>query len=108
MNAYEFKDKELVNLTPHNITILGKYNKKLFDIPPQRPLRLKEEVISDDGLLIRKKYTLENEIPKKENRIYIVSLVAAKYIKRSDFAVPDVVRNSRGHIIGCKRFILAK
>lgn len=105
---YTFKGKDLVNLTPHNITILGEYSKPLFNIEPGNPLRLKEEVIYDDGLLLRKKYVMTEDIPKVKNRIYIVSLVVAKYIKRKDFATPSMVRDSRGHKIGCKRLILAK
>lgn len=106
--VYKFKGKNLVNLTPHNITILGEYNKPIFNIKPGNPLRLKEKVIYDDGLLLKKEYTMTEDVPKKENRIYIVSLVVAKYIEREDFAVPDIVRDSRGHKIGCKRLILAK
>lgn len=109
MKTYDYKNYKLVNLTPHDVVFLDDMNQPEFTIPSsKRPLRMREHIIEDDGLLIKKEYTIERDIPQVDDRIYIVSLVVAKYIEREDFAVPDVVRDSRNHIIGCKKLIRAK
>ena len=43
--GYESRKVELVNLTPHSVTLYGEDGKPLVDIPPSGSvLRLKEEV----------------------------------------------------------------
>lgn len=108
MKTYSYKNRELVNLTPHDVIFLDDMNQPEFTIPgSENPLRMREHIVEDDGLIIRKRYTIERNIPEVNNRIYVVSLVVAKYIERADFAVPDVIRDSRNHIIGCKKLIRA-
>jgi hypothetical protein len=110
--------KEIINLTPHEITIF-KWNGEIWKVLPksEQPLRLLEKrqlvdflngeipinevsFINIDG----------NQLPEqKEGVYYIVSRMIADAFKRPDFLVPDdLVRNDKGMIIGCKAFSIVK
>ena len=104
--------KEVINLTPHPVNILGKELK--IEIPSTGELRLSQERESvgtiptnlGDIPITKVKFNSRGVKlpPRKEDTIYIVSsLVCQAYPDRSDFFVPDdTVRDEKGAIVGCR------
>ena len=111
---------QLVNLTPHSITLCGSNGKPLMEIKPSGAvLRLKEEA-EDTGEkiagipVVRKRFVgLEGfSLPQRtENIVFIVSMPVALYLaSRPDIVAPDtgpesVVRDEKGRIVGIRRFL---
>jgi hypothetical protein len=98
---------QIINLTPHKITILG--DRKLVLEPSgiiPRAEQHREQVGSVDGIPInRVSYGSPVGLPEpKAGTIYIVSALTAKAAKgRKDlYIVDDSVRDESGRIIGCR------
>lgn len=121
-----------VNLTPHDINIIGEDNVIKYIIPPSGTIaRCKtEREITDYGYIYipinkpdsdnPRTFIISNhvEVPitqtkfgeveglpeKKHKTIYIVSSLVAQACKdRNDVFIPDdIVRNEEGKIIGCR------
>lgn len=105
---------EIVNLTPHAITIIGE-NKNLVIEPSGIVTRI-GSYTKTVGLLIAEnqgpfeipvtvtKYDEVENLPEPVNdTIYIVSAMVANAIKRHDLYIPnETVRDDKGRIIGCK------
>ncbi|OFO48805.1 hypothetical protein [Corynebacterium sp. HMSC073D01] len=106
---------EIVNLTPHSITIVGEDNSVLFELPgSQHPARVTEHVLKDAPL-----YTADTTVPcfsvgyssvvenlpdESPDSVYVVSqLVLQALPNRSDLYFPfPVVRDKNNQIIGCR------
>lgn len=107
---------EIVNLTNHKVTILDEKNNKKVEFDPHQgpPARCATDTtevtqIAYDGEQIPLTKTKMSEVlnlpDPKENTIYIVSLIVAAVAddSRNDLVIPDdLVRNERGHVIGCR------
>jgi hypothetical protein len=99
---------KLINLTPHVITVLLP-DGKLHIEPSGKTIRLSEEVEKIDEIkqipITKKQYGYADYVPEeKEGTYYIVSGLVASAMKRSDFLVPNTVRDENGKIIGCDSF----
>ncbi len=104
--------RQLINLTPHAVRILGDDNEIIAEIPPSgQVIRLEEEAIAVwevNGIqVVDKRLKTEGTKlpPESKGTMYIVPLAVAQSIKRRDLLVPDsLVRDSEGKVIGCRRF----
>jgi len=106
----------LVNLTPHEIKIVGEDGKTRLVIPPSGSVaRVKAEqtiVGFVNGIpVVRTTFGDVEGLPEPQpNTLYIVSsLVAQACSSRDDVVAPDtspqgVVRDEKGQIIGVRRF----
>jgi len=107
---------ELVNLTPHEIKIVGEDGEEKMKIPPSgKTARVKTEqqVVGEiEGIpVVRTAIGDVEGLPEpRENVVYIVSTLVAQAVPhREDVVAPDtspqgVVRDSEGRIVGVKRF----
>lgn len=100
----------IVNLTPHEISIYGMETQPQWIIPPSgsvaRAAETREElpaVISGMPVFRMSFGVVENLPEPAENTIYLVSgLVLARCAGRSDvFAPGEAVRDDKGRVIGC-------
>lgn len=94
----------LINLTPHDINIIGGETIKSSGVVR---LSVKTEVVGEvNGLPLTKKVFGEVEgLPEKEKgTLFIVSALVAGAVDRDDLIVPNVVRDDKGRIIGCDGF----
>jgi len=101
----------LVNMTPHSISIVDENNSVIKIIPTSGNLiRLKSSTVdsglSVDGVKITKTAFGEPEgLPgEQDGTYYIVSqIVKTALPNRKDLLVPaEMVRDTEGNIIGCK------
>lgn len=103
---------KIVNKTSHPITILDEENEvitRFGPAPAGMQARLKSittKIAEIDGIPISKtKYGILEGIPEpQEDVYYIVSQLVKNHLpNRHDLLVPaEVVRNERGHIVGCR------
>lgn len=110
---------QFINITPHSIDLIISNTK--ISIPPTGVVarcaveseQLATISASFDGMNfeIPLSQTKLGEIvglpPQLENTYYITSIVVAQkasQLGRQDVIVPDVVRDTKGNIIGCKGF----
>jgi hypothetical protein len=103
--------QNLINMTPHPITIVGVNNEVVLSIPvsgTQIRLKVSTETLSETILGVPVSKTIFGEpegLPEfQEGTWYIVSqLVKSALPSRTDLLVPaEVVRDSSGNILGCK------
>lgn len=105
---------KLINLTPHDITLVNRENNEITLVIPASGViaRLKSETVvtgqvTIDGFdveLTETRYGKIENLPDPEDGvIYITSsLVAGQCPDRSDVRIPnESVRNDKGQIIGC-------
>ena len=104
----------IINLTPHELTLVGNDGQVLARFPPSgQVLRLVEKTTSSTNLvhegveiplLTKSVGAAEDLPPREEGTLYIVSLpVALRYPERDDFVVPhDYVRDENGRVLGCR------
>lgn len=97
---------KLVNLTPHEINIVGEQS---MTIPPSgqvaRVAETTEIVSSVDGIpIIHKTFGKVEGLPEPQpDTIYIVSLLVAQAVEREDvLTIGETVRNDKGQVIGAK------
>ena len=109
---------ELVNLTPHDINLVDENLTSIRTFSSSGIVRIEEKMENAalmhllDGTAVNFKSSKLAGIyglpEASENTYYIVSMVVATALKgkRFDLVYPEVVRNDKGVIIGCKGFIL--
>lgn len=111
------KTKHVVNLTPHAITILSRWDGKVLARyePEETPARVSSETVHMGDLNgIPVTQTIFGEVtglpPEEENTWYIVSRMVAEAAKgRVDLLVPGLqVRDDDGRVIGCQSLDWAK
>lgn len=102
-----------INLTPHQVTLVDESGNIKHVIPQSGTvLRLAEQIepIGElDGIqIVRKRLAGLEQLPKPQAGVYyIVSLPIAQIARRPDFVVPDdLVRDSNGTVIGCRRLAI--
>lgn len=108
------KVKEIINLTPHSITIMNDNSIILRVIEPSGQLARVSvhtaytETIDFDNIEIPTSESVYGKVEglpeEKDSVIYIVSsLVAQRVPERNDVFIPnESVRDDHGRIIGCK------
>jgi len=109
-------EKKLVNLTPHEIRVVGEDGEERLVIPPSgKVARVRTEQTTVGQVnnipVVRTMYGDVEGLPEpSENTLYIVSTLVAQAVPyRDDVVAPDtspngVVRDEEGRIIGVKRF----
>jgi len=108
---------ELVNLTPHEIKIVGEDGKIRLVVPPSGQVarvKTEQQVIGsvNDIPIVKTEFGDVEGLPEpREGVYYIVATLVAQAMKgkREDVVAPDtspqgVVRDSEGKIVGVKRF----
>jgi len=107
---------KLVNLTPHEIKIVGENGEERLVIPPSgivARVRTEQTLVRYvNGIpIVRTTFGDVEGLPEPQpNTLYIVSSLVAQAVPyRNDVVAPDtspngVVRDSEGKIIGVKRF----
>lgn len=105
---------QLVNLTPHKITIIGSDGEVMCEIAPSGTIARAASVIVDDGSVdgipvVRTSYGLVEGLPEPiDGTMYIVSSLTATAARRSgrtteDLLIPGrMVRDEEGVILGCQ------
>lgn len=101
----------LVNLTPHPVTVVGQDGGTILTVQPSGQVLRLPEVTTPAGEiqgvpLVRKALDPAAELPpRQKGTYYIVSLPVAQAARREDFIIPDdLVRDEQGRVIGCRRF----
>lgn len=120
------KINKIINLTPHEIKIVGEDGEAIATFPPSgKVARVQQESVEIPEMtkklggikVVKTEYKeIDNLPPKEEGKIYIVSVVVLQALKqrgieRNDVVAPDtgpesVVRDFQGNIIGVKRFMV--
>lgn len=113
------KDIQLINLTPHTVTIVDEESRKILEVPPSGQVArvevMREPVGTLNGVpLVHNRYGDVQGLPEpREGTVYIVSLVVLQALqgKRNDVVAPDTspagaVRDEEGRIIGVKAFVV--
>jgi len=104
-----------VNLTPHEIRVVSQDGNVILVIPPSgrvaRVATTQEKVSEINGIPVIKTSIGDVQgIPEPQpDTVYIVSTLVAQAADRQDVVAPDTspqgaVRDSKGQIIGVKRF----
>lgn len=108
------EEKNIVNKTPHKITLLDEDDNIIRNLPPaDEPARLKtkEHIVdrvfedSNKGVPIKKTDIIGvKNLPKSnENKFYLVSRTLASKLNRDDLLAPnELIRDNEGNVIGCK------
>jgi hypothetical protein len=105
---------KIINTTPHPVNLILQDGKEIV-FHPEFLVRVKSETISSGNIswhgqeipLTRTLWGHVEGLPElKEDVLYIVSqLIKDRLPDRKDLLVPsEIVRNDKGHIIGCKAF----
>ncbi len=107
---------DLINLTPHPVNYMDEDNQVIFTLEKcENPPRLSQETIKLESIQFDKhlvnvtgtKFGETQNLPESKDGVYLVvsRLVLSANPERQDLLVPnDIVRNEKGHIIGCKSF----
>lgn len=105
---------EIINLTPHNITLIGAKNLKFTRA--KKPARVQTKYVKDDennvlsdngNRMYIKKYIRTTNLPKpKKDTLYIVSsVIAVHHPNRNDLIVPyHIVKDKDNIPVGCLGF----
>lgn len=107
-----YGQKTIVNLTPHEVACLT--NDTMIRIPPSgKVVRVNSQCESFGSLngipVVKCVESVPIGIPAPvDGKVYLVSSVVAKAVKRNDVLSPDtsddgVIRDGNGYIIGVKR-----
>jgi len=106
-------ETKIINLTPHEVTVVGSNGEVLAKFPPSgqvaRCAVSRTAVGNINGIPVSKSVMgkIEGLPDKADDTLYIVSRVVAEAAKgvRDDLVIPDdAVRDDKGVIIGCKGF----
>jgi len=107
-------ERNLINLTGHDVTMLDENNNPILIIPSSGIIRLEESIVPAGSIsavagelndssatvnvpLTKKSYGGTNLPEKQEGVMYVVSLAVAQYAKengRYDFLVPSEIQRS--------------
>ena len=98
----------IINLTPHKINVIKEGYNQIIE-PSGKVIRLEETCIylgNVNGInVVKKEYGYADYIPPVvDGTLYIVSGLVASAMRRSDFLVPNTIRDENGQIIGCDSF----
>jgi hypothetical protein len=100
----------IVNLTPHPVTVI-RDGTIVMTVPPSGQVLRLPEMTEYHGKVVGVEVVVKAldpraELPPRERgTYYIVSLPVAQAARRPDFLVPDdLVRDEEGRVIGCRRF----
>lgn len=105
---------QLVNLTPHKITIIGTDGETVREIAPSGTIARAASVVVDDGSvdgvpIVRTTFGQVEGLPEPDSEtMYIVSSLTVSAARRSDRTTEDLlipgrmVRDSEGVILGCQ------
>lgn len=102
---------KIVNLTPHDINIIGEIGEVVQTFPASGELARcsvsREQVDAINSVPVNR--TVFGEVTglpeQQEGVVYIVSALVAQATKRDDVLIPDdAVRDEQGRIIGCRAF----
>ena len=116
----------LINLTPHEITVVGEDGEPIATFPPsgkvarvqQNAEKIKEVEIRGVKIdVVRTEYSEIIDLPeKRENTVFLVSVLVLQALKqrgieRNDVVAPDTgpesaVRDEKGNIVGVRRFMV--
>ena len=105
----------LVNLTPHMVRVFSPSGKLLLTIPPSGTVaRLKnrdgQELILPGGVRLIKTHFGDPEgLPDPEPGVFFIvssmTRLSPQCVTRDDLISPrDLVRDTKGNVIGCKSF----
>lgn len=107
-------EMELVNLTPHAVSIVDDNGKLLKVYPASGYVARVEQterqvgMVDDVPLVVAKNGFIVGIPEKKLGVLYIVSQIVFAASRRKDLLVPTrFVRDEFGNIIGCQAFITA-
>jgi len=111
--------ERLINLTPHEITLVGSEGEVIASLPPSGTVARCKEVVETIGhltingkefpLIVKRLGEVENLPEPQEGTRFIVSLAVAKAAKRDDLLVPgQAVRDEKGRIIGTAAFAVVR
>lgn len=98
------KGKQVVNLTPHTITVRDENGKVLAEYPASgREARVNTRVATGSDGVDTIEYLAPQAPPKpKAGTIYVVSTLYAMAYNREDLRVVNgLIRDDQGRIIGC-------
>ena len=118
MGRKEKGEIELVNLTPHTITVYGEDGSKILEVKPSgivARVETETEVVGEvNGIpIVRTRFKEVGNIPEPgPDRMYIVSTLVLQAVgkDRPDLIAPDtaspesVIRDGNGRILGVRRF----
>lgn len=108
---------QLVNLTPHTITLVGQDNQPVLTVDSSAVARVSAQTTtvgtySVNGIEIPRTHTVYGEVEglpaPTPGTVYIVSgmivsALASQGIRRDDVVVPGLqVRDEQGRVIGCR------
>ena len=105
---------ELVNLTPHKISIFNPWKKPICDIPVNNSVARVNITTKKEGKInkipiVRTNFGEVEGLPTpSEETMYIVSLLTAAAVSRSERTTEDLLvptrifRTWKGDIIGCR------
>jgi len=112
---------ELINLTPHDVNLIGHDDKRYLSIPPTFPPARCVEKFHEGSVISYETYSggvinipvgtisysdVYNLPEEVHDRKYIVSvLVAQQFPYRMDLLVPHDLVRKNGHIVGCRRLV---
>lgn len=101
---------KIINLTPHEIKIVGADGKVIQSFPSEGVVRCqvtRQQAGEVNGIPVNRTIfgDVEGLPEQQEGIVYIVSALVAQATKRDDVLIPDdAVRDEQGRIIGCKAF----
>ncbi|QZT33673.1 hypothetical protein HUR95_15825 [Caldalkalibacillus thermarum TA2.A1] len=107
--------KQIINLTPHAIRVVGKDGQEIITIPPSGQLARvamvktpAEEIPAGNGINIPVNHVTYGDVEglpdPQPDTIYVASAVVAQAVPhRDDVFVPgDLVRDDSGAVVGCR------
>ena|SRR3972149_9664061 len=101
---------KIVNLTPHEINMIGELN---VSIPPSGHVARvteKTEIVGEvNGIpIIHETFGVVEGLPEPQpDTVYIVGLLTAQATHRTDvLTIGETVRNNKGQVIGAKSFMV--
>lgn len=110
VRGYDLNNRNIINLTPHDVHVMMK-DGTTVTIPSSGVARCSETehlVGCVNGIPVLEKHfgAVEGMLPIDGDTIYIVSMLVARNLVLQDNVVfpNDVVRDSKGAIVGCRSF----
>ena len=105
---------KIVNLTPHDVNIIGEIGEVVQTFPASGELARcsvsREQVDVINGIPVNRTIfgDVEGLPEQQEGIVYIVSALVAQAVKdRDDLLIPDdAVRDEQGRVVGCRAFAM--
>ena len=100
------REENILNLTPHDIVIVGDDGGEIERFPPSGLARLSTETVRVEGTFFSRTVFGEVQgLPEAQAGTYLIvsQLVKSALPGRADLVVPaEVARDGQGRIIGCR------